>query len=91
MCSSDLLSTSTTLRAMIEVLGIKLSYEALGFLVAFIISEVIGASKMKNNSVAGFLKYIIDGQKPFRKEDEKVDVIKQKLVALYQEIETLGK
>ena len=76
---------------MIEILGIKLSYEAIGFLVAFVISEVIGASKMKNNSVAGLLKSIIDGQKPFRKEDEKVDAIKQKLVALYQEIETLGK
>lgn len=76
---------------MIEILGIKLSYEALGFLVAFIASEVIGASKLKNNSVAGLLKAIVDGQKPFRKEDEKVEAVKAKVVALYQEIESLGK
>ena len=76
---------------MIEILGIKLTYETLGFLVAFVLSEVIGTSKLKNNSVAGLLKSIIDGQKPFRKEDEKVEAVKAKLVALYQEIEEIGK
>ena len=76
---------------MIEILGIKLTYETLGFLVAFVLSEVVGASKLKNNSVAGLLKSIIDGQKPFRKEDEKVEAVKAKLVALYQEIEEIGK
>lgn len=76
---------------MIEILGIKLTYEALGFLVAFVVSEVIGASKLKNNSLAGLLKSIIDGQKPFRKEDEKVEAIKARVAALYQEIESLGK
>ena len=76
---------------MIEILGIKLTYEALGFLGAFVVSEVIGASKLKNNSVAGLLKSIIDGQKPFRKEDEKVEAIKGKLIALYEEIENIDK
>ena len=76
---------------MIEILGIKLTYETLGFLVAFVLSEVIGTSKLKNNSLAGLLKSIIDGQKPFRKEDEKVEAVKAKLVALYQEIEEIGK
>jgi hypothetical protein len=76
---------------MIEILGIKLTYEALGFLVAFVVSEVIGASKLKNNSLAGLLKSIIDGQKPFRQEDEKVEAIKARVAALYQEIESLGK
>ena len=53
---------------MIEILGIKLSYEAIGFFVAFIASEVIGANKnLKNNSVAGLVKTIVDGQRPFRK------------------------
>ena len=51
---------------MIEILGIKLTYETLGFLVAFVLSEVIGTSKLKKNSVAGLLLSIIDGQKPFR-------------------------
>jgi hypothetical protein len=76
---------------MIEILGIKLTYEALGFLAAFVVSEVIGASKLKNNSLAGLLKSIIDGQKPFRQEDEKVEAIKARVAALYQEIESLGK
>lgn len=76
---------------MIEVLGIKFTYEALGFLVAFVVSEVIGASSLKNNSVAGLLKSIVDGQKPFRKEDDKITAVKAKLVALYQEIEAIGK
>ena len=76
---------------MIEILGIKLTYETIGFLVAFIASEVVGASKLKNNSVAGLLKSIIDGQKPFRKEDEKVEAVKAKLIALYQEIQEIGK
>jgi hypothetical protein len=76
---------------MIEILGIKLTYETIGFLVAFIASEVVGASKLKNNSVAGLLKSIVDGQKPFRKEDEKVEAVKAKLIALYQEIEEIGK
>lgn len=76
---------------MIEVLGIKFTYEALGFLVAFVVSEVIGASSLKNNSVAGLLKSIVDGQKPFRKEDDKIAAVKAKLVALYQEIEAIGK
>ena len=76
---------------MIEILGIKLTYETIGFLVAFVLSEVIGVSKLKNNSVAGLLKSLIDGQKPFRKEDEKVEAVKAKLIALYQEIEEIGK
>lgn len=77
---------------MIEILGIKLTYEALGFLVAFIASEIIGASKkLKNNSLAGLLKSIIDGQRPYRQEDEKIDAVKAKVVALYQELESLGK
>jgi hypothetical protein len=75
---------------MIEILGIKVTYEALGFLVAFVVSEVIGTSKLQNNSVAGLLKSIIDGQKPFRKEDEKVEAIKTRIAELYQEIQTLG-
>jgi hypothetical protein len=77
---------------MIEILGLKLTYETLGFLIAFVASELIGSSKaLKNNSLAGLLKSIVDGQRPFRKEDNKIDAIKAKLANLYQEIETLGK
>lgn len=77
---------------MIEILGVKLSYEAVGFFVAFIASEVIGSNKkLKNNSVAGLVKTIIDGQRPFRKEDDKINAIKAKVAAIYEEIESLGK
>lgn len=77
---------------MIEILGIKLSYEAIGFFVAFIASEVIGANKnLKNNSVAGLVKTIVDGQRPFRKEDDKINAIKAQVAAIYNEIESLGK
>lgn len=76
---------------MIEVFGIKLTYEALAFIVAFVASEVIGASKLKNNSVAGLLKALIDGQRPFRKEDDKLEAIKLQLVTLYNEVQKLSK
>lgn len=76
---------------MIEVFGIKLTYEALAFIAAFVASEVIGASKLKNNSVAGLLKALIDGQRPFRKEDDKLEAIKLQLVTLYNEVQKLDK
>jgi hypothetical protein len=76
---------------MIEILGVKLSYEALLFLSAFVASEVIGESKLKQNSVLGLVKTLIDGLKPYRKEDEKVAALKAKAVALVEEAKTLGK
>ena len=77
---------------MIEILGIKFTYEALGFFVAFVASELIGANKkLKSNSVAGLVKTIIDGQRPFRKEDDKISAIKAKVAAIYEEIESLDK
>ena len=56
---------------MIEILAVKLTYEALGFLAAFIVSEVIGVSKLKENSIAQLVKNLIDTQRPHRKEDDK--------------------
>ena len=76
---------------MIEILGIKLSYEALGFIIAFVASEVIGESKLKENSMAALVKSLIDTLKPARKEDEKVAAIRAKLEALTNELKTLDK
>ena len=77
---------------MIEILGIKFTYEALGFFVAFVASELIGANKkLKSNSVAGLVKTIIDGQRPFRKEDDKINALKVKVAAIYEEIASLDK
>ena len=76
---------------MIEILGVKLSYEALAFIAAFVSSEVIGESKLKENSVAALIKSLIDTFRPSRKEDERVTAIKEQLEALTEELRNLGK
>lgn len=76
---------------MIEILGVKLSYEACAFVFAFVASEVIGESKLKENSIAALAKSLIDTLKPARKEDEKVEAIKAKLEELTAELKNLGK
>ena len=75
---------------MIEILGVKLSFEALGFLAAFITSEVIGSSKLKENSVAQLIKSLIDSLKPARKEDEKVAELRSRVEGLLEELKGLG-
>ena len=62
---------------MIEILGIKLSLETIGFLVAFLASEVIGSSSLQENSIAQLAKSLIDTLKPSRKEDEKVAEVRK--------------
>ena len=74
---------------MIEILGVKLTYEALGFLAAFIISEVIGVSKLKENSVAQLVKNLIDTQRPHRKEDDKVVAIRARVEELLNDLKAL--
>ena len=75
---------------MIEILGVKLSYEALAFVAAFITSEVIGESKLKQNSVAALIKSLIDTLKPSRKEDEKVAEVRKAAELLAQTLRQLG-
>jgi hypothetical protein len=74
---------------MIEILGVKLTYEALGFLAAFIVSEVIGVSKLKENSVAQLVKNLIDTQRPHRKEDDKVVAIRERVEELLNDLKAL--
>ena len=76
---------------MIEILGISIAWETIGFVAAFVASEVIGSSKLKENSVAAVVKGLIDNLKPMRKEDEKVAEIKAKLEAVAEELKSLGK
>ena len=76
---------------MIEILGISIAWETIGFVAAFVASEVIGTSKLKENSVAALVKGLIDNLKPMRREDEKVDAIKAKLEAVAAELKSLGK
>ena len=75
---------------MIEVFGVKITIEALGFLAAFVASEVIGSSKLKENSVAALAKSLIDTLKPSRKEDEKVAEIRKAAELLRETLRSVG-
>ena len=75
---------------MIEILGSSLTYEAIGFIGAVVASEVIGASKLKENSLAQLLKSLIDTLRPARKEDEKVTEIKENAVELIEKLKNIG-
>ena len=61
---------------MLTFLGIKVSYEALAFLALFLGSEIIGASKLKDNSVVQLILSGINALKPLRKEDDQIQHIK---------------
>jgi hypothetical protein len=74
---------------MIEFLGIKISVEALVFLILFIVDEVLTLSPAKSNSLAQLFLSLIRTIKPARREDEKVEVIKSKLLAIYDEVKDL--
>lgn len=75
---------------MIEILGIKIGYEALIFFAAFAASEIIGESKLKESSVLGLVKSLIDSLKSVRTEDEKLEAIKERVVAVVDEVKTIG-
>ena len=61
---------------MLTFLGIKVSYETLAFLALFLASEVVGNSKLKENSIAQLLLNAVNSLKPFRSEDDKIKRIK---------------
>jgi hypothetical protein len=61
---------------MITILGIKVSYEALAFFALFIGSEIIGNSKLKENSVVQVILRGIEVIKPHRTEDDKIQKLK---------------
>jgi len=55
------------------------SYEALVFFALFIGSEVIGASKLKDNSIVQVILRVVEALKPHRTEDDKIQQIKDTL------------
>jgi len=61
---------------MFTILGLKVSYETLLFLGLFVASEVIGNSKLKSNSVVQIILAGINALKPLRKEDDKLQQLK---------------
>lgn len=62
---------------MITILGIKVSYEALAFLALFLGSEIVGASKLKENGIVQLILSGINALKPLRKEDDQIQRIKE--------------
>ena len=61
---------------MLTIFGLKVSYEALIFFGLFIGSEIIGASKLRENSIAQIFIRVVEALKPHRTEDDKIQKIK---------------
>jgi hypothetical protein len=64
---------------MLTILGVKVSYEALAFFVLFVGSEYVGASKLRQNSIVQVILTGVKSLKPFRKEDDTIQKIKDLL------------
>ena len=64
---------------MLTMLGLKVSYETLAFMALFIASEVVGNSKLKENSLAQLFMNAVNSLKPFRNEDERIQKAKELL------------
>jgi hypothetical protein len=65
---------------MLTFLGIKVSYETLAFLALFLASEVVGNSKLKENSIVQLLLNAVNSLKPFRNEDDEIAKIKDSIL-----------
>lgn len=64
---------------MLTIFGLKVSYEALVFFGLFIGSEIIGSSKLRENSIVQVVLRVIEALKPHRTEDDKIQKIKDTL------------
>ena len=64
---------------MLTFLGIKVSYETLAFLALFLASEVVGNSKLKENSIVQLLLNAVNSLKPVRTEDDTIAKVKDTL------------
>jgi hypothetical protein len=71
---------------MIEVLGIKLSYEAAAFLVLFIFDELVPYLPIKGNNLVQIIQGFARQMKFFRKEDDAVRAVKAKLKEIQREV-----
>ena len=74
---------------MIELFGIKLTYDSIAALVLFISSEIIGANpNLKASSISQLILQAARTLKPFRKEDDKIARIKAQIAAIEQELKS---
>jgi nucleoside diphosphate kinase len=74
---------------MIEILGIKLSFEAAAFLVLFLVDEIIPYTPLKGNNIIQVLQGLVGAIKPTRKEDDVVRALKAKVQAVQDELNKL--
>jgi hypothetical protein len=74
---------------MIEILGIKLSYEAAAFLLLFIFDELVPYLPIKGNSIVQVVQGLTQQLKVFRKEDDAIRAVKAKLAEIQKEVERL--
>jgi hypothetical protein len=74
---------------MIEILGIKLSYEAAAFLVLFLFDELVPYLPIKGNNIVQVAQGIIGQLKGFRKEDDAIRALKVKIEEIQKEISRL--
>jgi hypothetical protein len=74
---------------MIEILGIKLSYEAAAFLVLFLFDELVPYLPIKGNNIVQVIQGLTQQLKPFRKEDDTIRSVKAKLKEIQKEVRRL--
>ncbi len=74
---------------MIEILGIKLSYEAAAFLVLFLFDELVPYLPIKGNNIVQVIRGVAGQLKPFRKEDDAIRALKAKVKAVQDELNKL--
>ena len=67
-------------KPMLTFLGLKVSYETLAFLALFLGSEIIGSSKLKENSIVQLLLNAVNSLKPFRTEDDRIAKVKDSIL-----------
>jgi hypothetical protein len=74
---------------MIEILGIKLSYEAAAFLVLFLVDEIIPYTPLKGNNIVQVIQGLVATLKPARREDDTIRALKAKVKAVQDELNKL--
>jgi len=74
---------------MIEIVGVKLSYEAVAFLGLFVFDELVPYLPIKGNSIVQVIQGFAQQMKLFRKEDDAIRSVKAKLAEIQKEVNRL--
>ena len=74
---------------MIEFYGIKLSVEATAFLILFLLDELVPYLPIKGNNLVQVAQGLIGQLKLFRKEDDAIRNVRERLKEIQKEINRL--